>query len=107
MTAIFAANDSMALGALKALSEAKVAVPAKMSLIGFDNLPESEFLVPELTTVVQTSKKLVRAHSTCSLRRLRAKISTKRLAITPTLAIRASTAKAPISNSLVTFRIST
>ena len=96
VTAIFAANDSMALGALKALSEAKIAVPAKMSLIGFDNLPESEFLVPELTTVVQDFQEV----GTRSLDMLLAqiegkKISTKRLAITPTLAIRASTAKAP------------
>jgi DNA-binding LacI/PurR family transcriptional regulator len=86
----------MALGALKALSEAKIAVPAKMSLIGFDNLPESEFLVPELTTVVQDFQEV----GTRSLDMLIAqiegkKISTKRLAITPTLAIRASTAKAP------------
>jgi len=96
VTAIFAGNDSMALGALKALSEAKIAVPEEMSLIGFDNLPESEFLVPELTTVVQDFQEV----GTRSLGMLVAqiegkKISTKRLAITPTLAIRASTAKAP------------
>ena len=83
------------LGKLKPLT-LSLYVPAKMSLIGFDNLPESEFLVPELTTVVQDFQEV----GTRSLDMLLAqiegkKISTKRLAITPTLAIRASTAKAP------------
>ena len=96
VTAIFAANDSMALGALKALSEAKVAVPAKMSLIGFDNLPESEFLVPELTTVVQDFQEVGKRSLDLLIAQIEGKkIATKRLDITPTLAIRASTAKAP------------
>jgi DNA-binding LacI/PurR family transcriptional regulator len=96
VTAIFAANDSMALGALKALSEAKIAVPSKMSLIGFDNLPESEFLVPELTTVVQDFQEVGKRSLDLLIAQIEGKkISTKRLDITPTLAIRASTAKAP------------
>jgi LacI family transcriptional regulator len=67
-----------------------------MSLIGFDNLPESEFLVPELTTVVQDFQE-VGTRSLDMLIQLidGKKVTTKRLAITPTLAIRASTAKAP------------
>ena len=96
VTAIFAANDSMALGALKALSEAKIAVPAKMSLIGFDNLPESEFLVPELTTVIQDFQEVGKRSLDLLIAQIEGKkIATKRLDITPTLAIRASTAKAP------------
>lgn len=96
VTAIFAANDSMALGALKALSEAKIAVPSKMSLIGFDNLPESEFLVPELTTIIQDFEEVGKRSLDLLIELIDGKkVAAKRLAIKPTLAIRASTAKAP------------
>lgn len=96
VTAIFAGNDSMALGALKALSEAKIAVPAKMSLVGFDNLPESEFLVPELTTVIQDFQEVGKRSLDLLIAQIDGKkVASKRLDITPTLAIRASTAKAP------------
>lgn len=53
ITAIFAGNDAMALGALKALLESKVSVPEKMSLVGFDDIPESPYFSPALTTVRQ------------------------------------------------------
>lgn len=52
-TAVFVANDTMALGVLKALNELKVKVPTEMSVAGFDDIPESEFLIPGLTTVRQ------------------------------------------------------
>lgn len=50
-TAIFAANDSMALGALSALREMGVAVPQEIALAGFDDVPISRFLSPALSTV--------------------------------------------------------
>jgi LacI family transcriptional regulator len=50
-TAIFAANDSMAIGALSALREAGVDVPGEMALAGFDDIPIARFLTPALTTV--------------------------------------------------------
>ncbi|WP_432565533.1 LacI family DNA-binding transcriptional regulator [Kineococcus sp. SYSU DK003] len=52
-TAIFAGNDMMAIGALKALVEAGVAVPEEVSLVGFDDSPGMSHLVPALTTVRQ------------------------------------------------------
>ncbi|CAB4530084.1 unannotated protein [freshwater metagenome] len=52
-TAVFVANDAMALGVLKALNELKVKVPTEMSVAGFDDIPESEFLIPGLTTIRQ------------------------------------------------------
>jgi LacI family transcriptional regulator len=51
--AVFAANDSMAAGALRALHEAGVRVPEDIALMGFDGLPASERAVPPLTTVRQ------------------------------------------------------
>jgi DNA-binding LacI/PurR family transcriptional regulator len=51
VTAVFAANDSIALGVLRALYEAGRAVPTEVSVIGFDDTPEAAYLVPPLTTV--------------------------------------------------------
>lgn len=53
LTAVFAANDQMALGALRALDEAGRRVPADVSIVGFDDVPEAEFFRPPLTTVSQ------------------------------------------------------
>jgi DNA-binding LacI/PurR family transcriptional regulator len=53
ITAIFVANDQMALGALRALDEAGRRVPADVSIVGFDAIPESEFFTPPLTTIRQ------------------------------------------------------
>jgi LacI family transcriptional regulator len=50
-TAIFAANDQMALGALAACRTAKVSVPDQVSVVGFGNTSGAEHAVPGLTTV--------------------------------------------------------
>jgi DNA-binding LacI/PurR family transcriptional regulator len=51
LTAIIAANDSMALGTLRALHEAGLAVPDDVSVVGFDDIPEAAYFTPPLTTV--------------------------------------------------------
>lgn len=51
--AVFAASDTMALGALRALREAGISVPDDMGLIGFDDSPASQTSSPPLTTVRQ------------------------------------------------------
>lgn len=50
-SAIFCANDEMAIGALKALREANLRVPEDVSLVGFDDINLVEHLAPALTTV--------------------------------------------------------
>lgn len=50
-TAVFAANDEMALGAIHALAERGLRVPEDVSVVGYDDAPSSEFLLPSLTTV--------------------------------------------------------
>jgi DNA-binding LacI/PurR family transcriptional regulator len=60
-TALFAANDQMALGALRAFAEAGVRVPQDVSVVGFDDVPEAEFLHPPLTTVRQDFEAVGRA----------------------------------------------
>ena len=51
VTAIFVANDLMAIGVLRQLHEAGVRVPDDISVVGFDDLAEATFLTPSLTTV--------------------------------------------------------
>jgi DNA-binding LacI/PurR family transcriptional regulator len=53
VTSIFTGNDSMALGALRALSEAGARVPQDVSVVGFDDVPECPYYLPPLTTVRQ------------------------------------------------------
>ncbi|MDE2369544.1 MAG: LacI family DNA-binding transcriptional regulator [Burkholderiales bacterium] len=50
-TAIFAANDAMAIGCLSALNEAGLQVPRDIALAGFDDIPISRYVSPPLTTV--------------------------------------------------------
>ena len=52
-TAILAANDLMALGALKALKELSIKVPSEVQLIGFDNIIYTQLCDPPLSTVQQ------------------------------------------------------
>ena len=49
--AVFAANDAMAIGALSALREAGVAVPAEVAVAGFDDIPMARYTHPPLSTV--------------------------------------------------------
>ncbi|MBZ2196659.1 LacI family DNA-binding transcriptional regulator [Occultella gossypii] len=53
ITAVFAANDRIALGALLRFHELGIRVPGDVSVVGFDDMPESEFFHPPLTTVRQ------------------------------------------------------
>src|SRR6476646_376112 len=50
-TAIFAANDSMAIGALSALRESGVEVPGQMAVAGFDDIPLARYMDPPLSSV--------------------------------------------------------
>lgn len=52
-TGVFAANDEMALGAIHALHERGLEVPQDVSVVGFDNVEQTPFFAPPLTTVFQ------------------------------------------------------
>jgi len=52
-TAIFAYNDIMAIGALRAAREMGLHVPDDLAVVGFDNIPVASFVTPQLTTVDQ------------------------------------------------------
>jgi DNA-binding LacI/PurR family transcriptional regulator len=53
VTAVFAANDDMAIGLIRALLEAGRNVPRDVSVVGFDDIPVAAYLTPRLTTVRQ------------------------------------------------------
>lgn len=53
VTAILCGNDDVALGALRALREAGRDVPGEVSVVGFDDTPQSAYFMPALTTVRQ------------------------------------------------------
>jgi DNA-binding LacI/PurR family transcriptional regulator len=60
-TAIFVGNDQMALGLLLALGEHNRRVPEDVSVVGFDDIPESAYFMPPLTTVRQDFDQVGRA----------------------------------------------
>jgi DNA-binding LacI/PurR family transcriptional regulator len=60
VTAVLCVNDQMALGVIRAMSEAGRPVPGDVSVVGFDDIPEAEFFRPPLTTVRQDFAELGR-----------------------------------------------
>ncbi|WP_394554364.1 substrate-binding domain-containing protein [Agromyces sp. MMS24-JH15] len=52
-TAVFAANDQMALGAYRAIREAGLRIPEDVSVVGYDDIDEAAMFDPPLTTVIQ------------------------------------------------------
>jgi DNA-binding LacI/PurR family transcriptional regulator len=99
-TAVFVANDQMALGVLRALTEAGIEVPGQVSVAGFDDVPEAEFYCPPLTTVRQDFAEVGRRSLGLLLDRLRQPASgpaagpAPRVVISPALVVRASTGPA-------------
>ena len=57
-TALFAAADVMAIGAIRAINDNGLRVPEDISVVGFDGLLLSSFLVPKLSTVEQSVRKM-------------------------------------------------
>lgn len=91
-SALLVGNDQMALGALRAIREAGLDIPQDISVVGFDNLPESEYFDPPLTTIEQDFPSLGQT----SLAQLLTLIETPAAApvaevIVPSLVVRSST----------------
>jgi DNA-binding LacI/PurR family transcriptional regulator len=95
VTAVFCANDQMALGLLRALAEHGRLVPADVSVVGFDDIPESGYFLPPLTTVRQDFGELgSRALHMVMDRISGVAPSSPALPVAPDLIVRASTAPA-------------
>lgn len=95
-TAVFAANDQMALGLLRALHDGGRRVPEDVSVVGFDDLPESGDFLPPLTTVRQDFAEIGRRCVESVLRRVREDRPGADTVLVPAhLVVRESTAPPP------------
>jgi DNA-binding LacI/PurR family transcriptional regulator len=99
VTAIFVANDQMALGLLAALHEKGFSVPGDVSVVGFDDLPEAPYFMPPLTTVRQDFAELGRRGVQLVLSRLRGE-DLHPDAVPAELVVRASTGPAPAGSGV-------
>lgn len=89
VTAVFAANDQMALGALRALGDAGKRVPEDVAVIGFDDVDDAADYRPPLTTIRQDFDQLAAA-AVSSLVALIGGGTAEPVVLTPTLVTRAS-----------------
>jgi DNA-binding LacI/PurR family transcriptional regulator len=94
VSAVFVANDQMALGLLRAFREAGVDVPGQVSVAGFDDIPEAEFFSPPLTTVRQDFAEVGRRSIAVLLDQIDGRqVDTPRVVVPAELVVRASTAR--------------
>ncbi|MEY4944743.1 MAG: hypothetical protein RL384_687 [Actinomycetota bacterium] len=95
VSALFVANDRMAFGLLHAMRERNIEVPKRLSIVGFDDLEESTYSSPPLTTLRQDFKELGNRAMNLLLSEISG-TSTKKLdRLIPELIKRGSTAAVP------------
>ncbi len=91
-TAIFALNDLMALGALRAAAEANCSVPGDLAIVGYDDLEIAHFTNPPLTTIAQPKKEIgAQAVNLLIDRMSRKSRPPSRIVLPPQLVVRRST----------------
>jgi DNA-binding LacI/PurR family transcriptional regulator len=96
VTAIFAANDQMGLGAMRALHELRRDIPGDISIVGFDDMDEARSFWPPLTTIRQDFTAVGRLGIQKLLRKVSDASTENDTTIVPTeLVIRSSTGKPP------------
>ncbi len=95
LTAVFVANDQMALGLLRRLHEAGREVPRDLSVVGFDDIPEAAYFIPPLTTIRQDFAELGRRCLHVLLERIRGEVAPTRVVVPPELVVRESTGVPP------------
>ena len=91
VTAVFVANDQMAVGVLRALQEAGLRVPGDLSVVGYDDQPEAAYFLPPLTTVKQDFEELGRRCMAAVLHRLEGGGGSGEQLVNPRLVVRATT----------------
>jgi LacI family transcriptional regulator len=95
-TALFAFNDISAMGAIRALREAKLRVPDDVSVVGFDDIQSAAYQNPALTTVRQPLREMGRIAAETLLRRIRSASDSHggETMVEPKLIIRETTCRA-------------
>ena len=94
-TAIFAANDEQALGVYAAAQRHGMRVPEDLSVVGFDDVPMSQWVLPPLTTVGQPIRELAELATAALMRSAGGGLpgpSSARTELPTTLVVRSSTA---------------
>jgi LacI family transcriptional regulator len=94
-TAIFAANDDMAAGAICAICERGLSVPRDVSVCGFDDTPIARHIYPRLTTVRQPTREMGRLAGQELLKAIRDRSTGAIVEVPYALQLRKSTGKAP------------
>jgi len=94
-TAIFAANDDMAAGVMRAAAERGLRVPRDLSVCGFDDTPISRQIFPRLTTVQQPAREMGQVATMRLLAALRERGAGRMVQMSYTLQLRQSTGPAP------------
>jgi DNA-binding LacI/PurR family transcriptional regulator len=95
LTAVFAGNDQMALGLLRALSERGLSTPGDVSVVGFDDIPEAAYFPPPLTSVHQDFQEVGRQGLEMLLSQIESGArSTERRVVSSELVIRESSGPA-------------
>lgn len=97
VTAIFCANDEMAIGAMLALQESGRSIPGDISIVGFDDLALSAYTQPPLTTVRQDFHRIGRELLQLVLRQIRGTpmVQSERVLVPTDLMVRGTTAPPP------------
>jgi LacI family transcriptional regulator len=91
-TAVFAANDMSAIATIEAATELGLRVPGDLSVVGFDNIPESALCTPPLTTINQPIRKMGEQSIQLLLRLIRGEtVQVTHITLTTNLVIRQST----------------
>ena len=94
-TAIFCANDLMALGALRACAGAGIAVPARLSVVGCDDIETARLVTPQLTTVAVPAREMGARAARLLLRLLDGESVRPTKALPVRLVVRGTTGQAP------------
>jgi LacI family transcriptional regulator len=100
ISAVFACNDLMAIGVLRAAAECGVAVPSALSVIGFDDIELGRYVYPALTTVGGSIRGLGETTARVLIDSIKSGNAAPRtVTLEPQLFLRESTAAAPQTNS--------
>lgn len=94
-SAVFAASDHMALGLLHAFRDAGLDIPADVSVVGFDDIPDAQHFWPPLTTIRQDFAEIGRRAVEVLLGEVSGAEVAARAQILPELVVRGSTGPAP------------
>jgi LacI family transcriptional regulator len=95
-TALFAYNDIVAIGAIRALREANLRVPDDVSVIGFDDIRGATYVVPSITTVRQPLHKMGEIAAATLVEKIEGKAFPDEIRIEPEFIVRESSGNASV-----------